>query len=184
VNGVPDSTALNFKSNGTTLLSNVPFTGSSSYVTTTAGARTLTIENSAVPGTTIATLPATLNAAVDYTMLAVNNLPQVQLALLTDDNTLPGTGFAKIRFVNAQVGSTAVDVLVNFASQASGIAFKTASGYYQLAPALDYTITFATPGGVNVIAKLSPAQLDANAIYTAYLFGTQSAPTVKLVRDR
>jgi hypothetical protein len=49
---------------------------------------------------------------------------------------------------------------------------------------LTYTITFATAGGVTVIATLENVELDAGAIYTAYLFGLSGSPVARLVRDR
>jgi hypothetical protein len=184
VNAVPDSSGLNFKADGQTLLSSVPFGGSSSYVPLATGSRTLQLEASNVPGTVIASLPQQVDPARDYTAVAVNLVSQAQLVTFTDDNTLPPAGFAKLRFANALVDSSGVDVLVNFASQVSGLAYRSASSYYTFAPALNYTITFATPGGVSVIATLTPAELDAGGIYTAYLIGTASAPQARLVRDR
>ena len=184
VNGIPDSTLINFKANGTTLLSSVPFIGSSTYVTTASGQRTLQIEASSVPGTIIASASVTLSPALDYTMLALGSIAQPRLAVLTDDNTVPPTGFAKIRFVNATNGVGNVDVLLDFASQATGIAPGTASAYSSVAPKLDYTISFTTPGGVTQLASLTPVELDANAVYSAYLFGASGSLQAKLVRDR
>jgi hypothetical protein len=184
VNAVPDSNPLTFKGNGTTLLASVPFGAGSSYVTTTGGSRTFTVETSNVPGTALATLSRSLDSAKDYTLVAANPLAQMQLIALQDDNTIPNAGFARVRFANLMVGSASADALVNFASQAPGIAFGTASSYYQLAAALDYTITFATPGGVSTIATLTPVEVDSGNVYTFYLLGTASAPQVKLVRDR
>src|SRR5262249_9138868 len=145
---------------------------------------TFQVEASKVPGTTLASLAQTLDPAKDYTLLAANRLAQIQLVAFADDNTVPSTGFARVRFANAMVGSTTVDALVNFASQATGIAFAGASTYYQLAAATDYTITFASAGGVQTIATLTPVELDAGNVYTLYLLGTTSTPQVKLVRDR
>ncbi len=184
VNAIPDSTAINFKSDGNVLLSNVPFGGSSSYVSVATGARNLAIEASNVPGTNVASLTQQVDPAHDYTILAANNLANAKIVAFTDDNSVPPVGFAKIRFVNAQVGSTTVDVLVNFASQTQGLAYTTASSYYTLAPSLTYTITFSTPGGVAVIATLTNVEIDAGAIYTAYLVGNTTAAQIKLVRDR
>ena len=184
VNAIPDSTLINFKANGTALLSSVPFMGSSTYVTTAAGQRTLQIEASSVPGTIIASAAVTLSPALDYTMLALGSIAQPRLVVLTDDNTVPATGFAKIRFVNAANGVGNVDVLLDFASRATGIAPGTASAYFAVTPKTDYTITFTTPGGVTQLATLNPAQLDANAVYSAYLFGSGSTLQVKVVRDR
>ena len=45
-------------------------------------------------------------------------------------------------------------------------------------------ITFSTPGAVSVIATLTPAELDAGAIYTAYVFGAPGSAQVRRVRDR
>lgn len=184
VNAVPDSTALNFKADGTTLLSNVPFGASSSYVTLASGARTLQIEASNVPGTVIASLAQQIDPARDYTAVAANSLAQAQIVTFVDDNTLPAAGFAKMRFANVLVGSASVDALVNFASQVGGLAYGSASSYYTFAPALNYTITFASPGGVTVLATLTPVEIDAGDIYTAYVVGTAAAPQVRLVRDR
>jgi hypothetical protein len=184
VNAVPDSSPLNFKADGTTLLSNVPFMGASSYVTTGAGAKTLQLEAANVPGATIATLARPLDPARDYSVVAVNTLANARIVAFTDDNSLPTPGFAKLRFANARVDAAPVDALVNFASQAAGIAQSGASSYYTLAPSTTYTITFASAGGVTVIAALDNVQLDAGAIYTAYLFGTSAGTVARLVRDR
>jgi hypothetical protein len=184
VNAIADSTTLNFLADGTTLLSSVPFAGASDYVPLASGPRTLQLEASNVPGSILASLPQQVSAARDYTVVAVNSIAQAQLVTFTDDNTAPPAGFAKLRFANAMAGSTGTDVLVNFAAQASGLAFKSASSYYTFAPSTTYTITFDTAGAVSVIATLTPAELDAGGVYTAYLLGTPSSPQVRLVRDR
>lgn len=184
VNAIPTSPPLNFKADGTTLLAGVPFTGTSSYVTLTSGTRTLQLEASNVPGSIIASASQAIGGARDYTIVALDTLAAPRLAVLADDNTLPNAGFAKVRFVNAQMGSTTVDALVNFAVQSSGIAYGTASGYNQISAATDYTVSFTTAGGVTTIATLAPVQFDAGGIYTAYLFGTSATPQVKVARDR
>ncbi len=184
VNAIADSTALNFKADGVTLLASVPFMGSSGYVTTAVGARMLQLEASNVPGSNIATLTRQVDSTRDYSVVALGGLASPQLVAFADDNSLPVAGFAKLRFVNASTGVGSVDVLVNFASQASGLAYASASSYYPLAPGTTYTITFSTPGAVSVIATLTPAELDAGGVYTAYLFGAAGSAQVRLVRDR
>lgn len=186
VNAIADSSALNFKADGATLLSSVPFAGSSSYVTLAAGQRTLQVESGNVPGIVIASLAKQLDPARDYSLIAVDSIAQPQLAALADDNSLPTTGYAKLRFANVLSGASGVDALVNFASQASGIAYKGASAYAQLpaGTSYTYTITFSTPGGVTALASLAGAVLDSGGVYSAYLVGPASAAQVKLVRDR
>jgi hypothetical protein len=184
VNAVADSSLFNFRADGATLLQNVPFMGTSSYVTSSSGARTLQLEASNVPGSNVATLAKTLDPAADYTIVAVNSLAQPELVVLTDDNTFPTTGYAKVRFVNALPGTATVDVLVNFAGQAAGIAYQGASSYQLLLSGTNYTLTFTAPGGITTLATLSAVELEAGVIYTAWLFGPASAPQAKLVRDR
>ena len=95
----------------------------------------------------------TLDPARDYTLVAVGTLASPGIVAFADDNTLPGTGLAKIRFGNLLADGTPVDALLNFASRATGIAARSVSDYYQVSPATDYTITFTTQGGVNVLAS-------------------------------
>lgn len=182
-NAIADSTGLNYKTDGTIILTAVPYTGVSSYVNSSSGTHNLQIEQSNVPGANIASLSASLASARDYTLLASGSIAAPKLSLITDDNSPPTAGNVKIRFVNAVTGSN-VDALVNFASQAQGIAPNTASAYYTIAANTNYTITFTTPGGVSVIASLAGQELDAGNIYTAYVFGTTSNAQTKLIRDR
>ncbi|HEX4331959.1 MAG TPA: DUF4397 domain-containing protein [Usitatibacter sp.] len=187
VNDVTDSNTINFKVDEAAALLNVPFAGSSSYVTTNSGTHNVEIEQSNVPGTDIATLSNNFLAARDYTILATGTVGAASLTALLDDNTLPAAGFAKIRFVNGLNGSGNVDVLVNFALQASAIPFAGQSSYYQLAPSTittGYTITFTTAGGVTVVATLSNIELDLGGVYTAYVVGTPANAQIRLVRDR
>lgn len=184
VNAIPDAPPLNFKADGTTLLSSVPFAGTSSYVSLASGDRTLQVEAANVPGTIIASTVKNIGGARDYTTMALDTLAAPRVVVLTDDNSLPTSGFAKIRFVNALTGSDGVDALVNFASQASGIGYGAASGYSQVAADTGYTISFATAGGVSTLATISAAELDAGAVYSAFIMGSAAAPQAKLVRDR
>lgn len=185
VNAIPDSPGLNFKADSVALLSNVPFAGSSSYVTLASGSHTLALESSAVPGVSIASKVQQIDPAKDYTVIAINTLANAQQVVLTDDNSLPSGAQLKLRFVNVLAGGGPVDVLLNFATQVSGLAYGTGSLYSPLAPTLTgYTVQFATPGGVTVLATINTGEVDAGGIYTAYLMGTPASPQVRLVRDR
>jgi hypothetical protein len=182
-NAITDSTGVNFKQDGTIILTAVPFTGVSSYVNSAGGQHNLAIEQSSVPGTNIAAITATLTSARDYTLLASGTVAAPTLTLITDDNSPPAAGNVKIRYMNGITGSN-VDALLNFASQAQNIPSNSASSYFTVAPNINYTITFTTPGGVTVIASLNNVELDAGNIYTAYVFGTPANAQAKLTRDR
>jgi len=182
-NGIAGAAAgFNFRVDGSPLLLNVPFAGSSSYINVTSGSRTLQLEPANVPGTIVASATKTLNGATDYSVVALGTSSSPQLAVLTDDNTAPATGLAKVRFVNA--GSAPVDVQVNFASEVSNLAVGTASTYFNAGPSLTYTMTFTTPGGLAVLASSTNIEIDAGGVYTAYLLGATAPQQIRVVRDR
>jgi hypothetical protein len=183
VNGLTDTT-VNFKLENSVLLAGVPFAAASSYLTVSSGSHTVAIEAANVPGTNIASVSGTLAAGRDYTAVTAGTGASPRMSLLSDDNSLPPTGSAKIRFVNALANQATVDVLLNFAQQASAVPSIGASSYFNVAAGTNYTISFTTPGGITTIATLGNVELDAPNVYTAYLFGTTSAAQVRLVRDR
>lgn len=184
VNAVPASTALTFKADSQTLLSNVPYGGSSNYVNVTSGSHTFQLEASNVPGSTIATLTQTIAPSRDYSLFAMGSLATPSLVAFLDDNTAPASGLVRIRFVNALSDGTPVDALLNFAGQASGLAAGAASGYYSVTPSLTYTVTFTTAGGVTVVATITPVELDAGGVYTAYVTGTVASAQARVSRER
>lgn len=184
VNAVVGSAAVNFKADGTTIFSNVPYGASSDYTTLASGSHTFQLEASNVPGSAIATLTQTLSVARDYSLFAIQSLASPSLIAFLDDNSVPNPGVLRVRFVNALSDGTPVDVLLNFAGQTSGIAAGAASGYYSLAPSTTYTIQFTTAGGVTVLATLAPVELDAGAVYTVYVIGTAAAAQIGVKRDR
>ena len=183
VNGLTDTT-VNFKLDGNNFLSNVPFAAASTYLTINSGSHSVGIEAANVPGTTISSATANMAAGRDYSAVTAGTGASPRIAILTDDNTLPATGSAKIRFVNALADGAVVDVLLNFAQQASAVPSIGASSYFSVTAGTNYTISFTTPGGITVIATLTNVQLDAGNVYTAYLFGTSGNAQVRLVRDR
>jgi hypothetical protein len=182
-NGIADAAAgFNFRIDGAPLLLNVPYTGSSSYINVASGSRTLQLEPANVPGSTAASATTTLNGATDYSAVALGTSSSPHLTVIADDNTAPGTGLAKVRFVNA--GSTPVDVQVNFASQVSNLAVGAASTYFNAGPSLTYTMTFTTPGGLTVLATATNIEIDVGGVYTAYLLGATAPQQIRVVRDR
>ncbi len=186
VNAIPDAGPLNFKADGALLLASVPFIGTSSYVPTAAGTHNLQIEAVNVPGVNIASVSRQLTGAADYTLMGTDSLANPQAVVLVDDNTLPLSGDAKVRFVNALPGTLSADVLVNFASQATGIAYRGASAYAQLpgGTSFTYNVTFTSPGGVTTLATLPAAEFDAGGVFSVYLLGPANSPQVKISRDR
>jgi hypothetical protein len=184
ISALPDAATVNFKVDGATLLSNVPFTGASSYVTANAGVRNVQLELSSAPGTNIATLATTFNPARDYTVLAVGTLNAPALVAINDDNSVPGVGNVRVRFINARPDNTLVSVQVNFANQAGNIAPRTASPYFQLTGGASYTVTFVNAADGAVLATVDTGILELGGVYSVNLYGSGSTAQAKVVRDR
>jgi hypothetical protein len=185
VNALPDSAPLNFKADGTVLLSNVPYTGSSDYVQLVSGSHNLQVERSSVPGSVIASLTATLDPARDYTMVSAGPATAPRVATLADDNSLPTTvNAARVRFANLRSDTGAVDATVDGTVRASGIAALAASTYSDLTAGTAHTLTFTAAGGGATLVTLPDVTVEAGGIYTIHLFGTAAAPTARVVRDR
>ena len=183
VNGIPGA-VLDIKSNGSLVQTGVVYSGASSYAETPAGARTLQLEATNVPGTAMATLAATLDPGRDHSALAWGTLSAPRLLLLTDDNTVAVLNNAKLRFVNALADNAPVDVLVNFVGRHSSFAAGTASAYGTVPSGRSHTITFTAPGGTSVIATVDTGTVAAGGVYTVYLVGSSAAPIARLVTDR
>jgi hypothetical protein len=145
---------------------------SSDYLDVPSGNRTFRVEpvgsNTAVIE---ATVPVAANA--DYTLLAVNDVENIEPLYLTDDNRAPAAGQARIRVVHGAPSVGAVDVYVTAPGAALGaptltnVPFKGFSGYLAV-PAGTYQVR-VTPTGVPAIVAINqeitaPAGVVATAI--------------------
>lgn len=182
VNARPAAGPLNFLADSALLFSSVPFAAISDYVTTASGARSFAAELAAVPGTSIATLAATLAGARDYTLVAAGTDAAPRLVALPDDNSIEG-GRSRVRFVNVRADGAAAGVRVDGASQVASLAAGSASAYASLAGATAHTIEFTAPGSATPLATHS-ATFESGSVYTLFLFGDGSTLTVRAVRDR
>jgi hypothetical protein len=160
------------RGDGNQVVSNVPYLSSSDYLDVAAGNRTFRVEP---VGSNTAVIEATVPVAedVDYTLLAVNNVADIEPLYLTDDNTAPAAGQARVRVVHGAPSVGAVDVYVTAPGAPLGeplltnVPFKAASGYVAV-PAGTYQVR-VTPTGVPGIVAINqeitaPAGVVATAI--------------------
>lgn len=96
-------------------------------------------------------------------------------SIFTYDDTaaIPQPGFGKIRFVNASLPNTALDVTANgtLTSNFHNIAYKQISNYVQM-PAGNYSFQVtatATPGAA--LSTLQNATIQDGRLYTLYTYG-------------
>ena len=178
----PDGPLLAFRNGGTTMFSNVPYKGNSSYTTSLSGDRVLDIEAFGITGAPVASGTFSLAGGEDYTMIAVNRAASVELIKL-DDNNLPSTlGKARVRFVNLSPDAGAADMLVNFSKTVSSLPFKSASAYQEFDTGT-YTFVFNASNTNAAIASTAALDLDGSKTYTVFLLGLNGATETKVITD-
>jgi hypothetical protein len=166
----PDAPGVDVLLDGTQVLSNVTYLVSSDYLDVPSGNRTFRVEP---VGSNTAVIEATVPVAedVDYTLLAVNNVAAIEPLYLTDDNTAPAAGQARIRVVHGAPNVPAVDVYVTApgaplaAPVLTNVPFKAASGYLAV-PAGTYQVR-VTPTGTTTVAIDQEITAPAGVVATA-----------------
>ncbi len=178
---------MNVSVDGTIALSNIPFAGISNYVTTTAGARTFTVQATATPGANLLTLVSTLASATD-TSLVFSGPAGGLIPLVLNDNNLPPAALrARVRFVNVSPNLGAIDVYINFSQQVTGLAGNSGSSY--LSETADATVGTAFEFDFNIantttpVLKLPGVILIAGHTYTIYVIGPSATPQGVVAQD-
>ncbi len=178
----PDGALLAFRNAGTTMFSNVPYKGNSSYVTSVSGSRVLDIVAFGASASPVASGTFSLSGGEDYTLVAVNRAASIELLKL-DDNNLPSTlSKARVRFVNLSPDVGAVDMLVNFSKTISSLGFKSASAYQEFDTGT-YTFVFNATNTSAAVASTAALDLDAGKTYTVFLLGLAGATETKVITD-
>jgi len=166
VNGVVDESDLNVLEDGNSVNSNLAYGTSTGYLSAHAGSHQIQIEAS---GTFNAFLTQTLtfNSGTDTTILPFNFSSSPQSLTLTDDNSAPTSGNAKLRLINVSPSLGTADVYIvspgtdinTVSPTISNFAFGSASAYQSLA-AGNYEIIYAFAGQKITAAAPSRCPLD------------------------
>ena len=167
----PDAPAVDVLLDGNQVLANVTYLVASDYLDVPSGNRTFRVEP---VGSNTAVIEATVPVAanVDYTLLAVNYVEDIEPLYLTDDNSEPSAGNARVRVVHGAPSVGAVDVYVTAPGAPLGtpaltnVPFKGFSGYLEV-EAGTYQVR-VTPTGTTTVAInqeiVAPAGVVATAI--------------------
>ncbi len=187
INGSSVASPLNVFVNHNLVLSNIPYTGASSYQRTAAGTVTLTVEATATPGATLLTLTPNLSPATDSSIVLTGPAGALQSLLLTDNNLPPAATRARVRFVNSSTDVAAIDVFVNFSKQVASLAMNTASSgiEYDADPTLgtSYEIDFNVSGSTLTSLSLPAVILTGGKSYSIYLVGPRAALSAVVTQD-
>ncbi len=163
---------------GETVLTDVPFSTISGYLSVPAGERQVEITAAGDPDTSVFAGPVTVEGDTDYTIAAIGELGEdgdepFEPLVLEDDNSDPGSDTARVRLVHASPDAPAVDVTLASTGDAlyDGAAYGDA--VYTTAPGGDYTLQVRGDTESNdgdVVADFD-VSLSGGEVYTAFAGG-------------
>lgn len=176
VHASSDAPEVDIAVNNTDVLNNVPFGVGSNYIPLLSDTYNIDVSASSNSQSVInADLP--FDPMTDYTIAAINFLANIEPLVLTDDNTLPSAGNAKLRLVHAAATPAAhmVDVYINSPTTdisainptITDFAFKTNSGYLEV-PTGDYRVRITLAGTKTVVIDTGIVSLADGQIRTAF----------------
>lgn len=155
------------------------------------GAYRLVTAGSALPlagtvdGVALAAQALSLKAGADYTLMVHGEPAAAQAVLLTDDNRLPATGYAKIRLVNALAGlQGGLTLNVNYGALALEVATGEASSPATLAQVSAVPLEVVSPLASTPLFAIAEATLGSRSVYTVFMLGAAGTPYGILRRDR
>lgn len=176
VHASPDAPNVDVWVDGETVLTDVPFTAVSDYLSLPAG--TYNIQVTATGDTTpVIEADLTFEAGTAYTVAAYGNLADITAAVFTDDTAI-ASGQAKLRAIHLSPSAPAdVDIAVQGGDVVvPGLAYPEASGYLTL-DAGDYPLEIRAAGDTAAALQFD-VTLAANTNYTAFAMDAEGGVQV------
>ena len=183
----PDAPNVDVYVNGDPVLTDVPYTTVSDYLSLPAGTQQVTVYATGDTTSPVIEAPVELAAGGAYTVAAVGLVADDSLTaqVYEDDLRSPASGNAKVRVVHASPDAGPVDVVPR-GGQAlvSGLRFPDASPYAEVS-AGTYTLDVNAAGTKKTVLTVPDATLASGGVYSAFAVGTVYADSlnVLLVQD-
>ena len=163
VHASPDAGNVDVVIDGKTVLTDVPYANASDYLTVKAGTRRIEVRPT---GTTTDAIDSTVSFSShsDSTVLAEGfatvSPSTIAAVVLTDDNSDPLSGKAKVRVIHAAPSAGNVDVYVvppgtnitTVSPTLSNVPFQAASAYLSVDPGTYEVVV--TPAGINTVIAI------------------------------
>jgi hypothetical protein len=184
----PDAPNVDVYVNGDPVLTDVPYTTVSDYLSLPAGTQQVTVYATGDTTSPVIDTPVELAAGGAYTVAAVGLVADDSLTaqVYQDDLRSPASGNAKVRVVHASPDAGPVDVVPRGGDPlVSGLAFPDASPYAAEVPAGTYTLDVNAAGTNKTALTVPDATLASGGVYSAFAVGTVFADSlnVLLVQD-
>lgn len=180
--GLDGATLASVSVDGTSLLSSasVPVLGSYQLVDAGTASVSLTVDGTSVPVGNVS-----LAAGSDYTLVYTGTPSAVTQSAVADVNRLPGSGTFKVRLINAMSAlNEPISMSVDFLPAADTVPLGSVS----LSDAIDAVdngrldVTRVTTS--SLLYTLTSLSLTSRGVYTQVMFGSASAATGALRKDR
>lgn len=173
VHASPDAPPVDVCANGTVAFANAAFADATAYAAVPAGTYDVRVVAAGAgcgsAGVINAQLP--LAGGTDTTVVAVNTLSNIEPLVLTDDNSAPTAGKAKVRFVHASPDAPTVDItLPDGTTLFNDVSFKKDAGYIEVAGGT-YTLQVRDQTGTTVVLSVGPVSFAGGQIYTVFAVG-------------
>jgi hypothetical protein len=141
VHASPDAGNVDVLVDGKTVLTDVPYANASNYLTINAGTRRIQVRP-AGGSTDVINSTVSFSSQKDSTVLAEGFVASIAAVVLTDDNSAPASGKAKVRVIHASPSAGNVDVYIvapgtditTVSPTLSNVPFQAASGYLSVDP--------------------------------------------------
>jgi hypothetical protein len=183
----PDAPNVDVYVNGDPILTDIPYTTVSEYLSLPAGTQQVTVYATGETTSPVIDTPVKLTAGGAYTVAAVGLVADDSLTaqVYEDDLRDPDSGNAKVRVVHASPDAGPVDVIPRGGrALVSGLTFPEASPYAEV-PAGSYTLDVNAAGTKKTALTVPDATLGSGGVYSAFAVGTVFADSlnVLLVQD-
>jgi hypothetical protein len=172
VHASPDAPAVDVWVNDAVAFSNAPFTGITSYAALEAGTYTVKVVPTGATEPVVIEADLDLEGGMDYTVVAVGELANIEPIVLLDDNSAPAPGNAHVRFMHASPDAPNVDVAVADGGPIlfSNVPFKQAFPYVPVgAGTYDLEVRIHDTG--DVVLTVPGVSLADQTVYTIFAMG-------------
>jgi hypothetical protein len=171
IHGSPDAPAVDVLLDGEVVLTNVPYLAASDYLAVAAGEHNIQVRASGTETTVIDT-DVTVEADVDYTVIATDFVASITPVILVDDRTLPGEGLARVRVGHGAPSAPNVDVYVTAPDGElvdpvlTDVPFQVFSDYLMLDTGT-YRVRVTPTGTTDVAIDTGPLDIGSDVVLTA-----------------
>lgn len=171
VHASPDAPAVDVWVDGNVAFQNAPFKGITPYAELGQGIRNIQVVPAGATEPVVINADPDLQNNTDYTIVAVGQLANIEPLVLVDNNALPASGKAHVRFVHASPDAPAVDIAVTGGPVLFGnIPFKGVGDYLPV-DAGTYNLEARLAGTDTVALSLPNIRLQEGTVYTVYAMG-------------